>query len=314
VPDSPKKGPSSPVETTSPPEATRTPTNLREAVAAIQERLAANPLSKSRKVDTGKFSYSYVPLDDVMAAISKACAPYGVYYAVKYWGTEPNMIRLEVGWGTTDEVMVSEMPMPASATSQELGGFSTYRKRYILCSFFGIVGEEDDDAAAEEEAAKGKGRASAKPSGICRFAGSWGRQGKPWAECTEKELSSYRDAIKRGVDHAVFGAKNQKELDGIDAWVAARQPTQADEAPPINTAQTRALTKGECDALLAKVLQFADTLGVDEDTANAVIRSSLQHYPGKPQSLGELQRGSAENFAARVKAAISGLVPPEEEA
>lgn len=99
---------------------------------------AANPFFKS----------SYVPLEDVVEAIVKACEGVGLSFTQWAVTDDAGMVGVatllmhESGeWIEYPPVMIR----PSKADPQQLGSAITYLKRYTLSAVFGITSDKDDD-------------------------------------------------------------------------------------------------------------------------------------------------------------------------
>lgn len=99
---------------------------------------AANPFFKS----------SYVPLEDVVEAIVKACESVGLSFTQWAVTDDTGMVGVatllmhESGeWIEYPPVMIR----PSKADPQQLGSAITYLKRYTLSAVFGITSDKDDD-------------------------------------------------------------------------------------------------------------------------------------------------------------------------
>lgn len=99
---------------------------------------AANPFFKS----------SYVPLEDVVEAIVKACEGVGLSFTQWAVTDDAGMVGVatllmhESGeWIEYPPVMMR----PLKADPQQLGSTLTYLKRYTLSAIFGLTSEKDDD-------------------------------------------------------------------------------------------------------------------------------------------------------------------------
>jgi len=99
---------------------------------------AANPFFKS----------SYVPLEDVVEAITTACEEIGLSFT--QWALTDDEGKVGVAtllmhesgeWIEYPPVMIR----PSKVDPQQLGSAITYLKRYTLSAVFGITSDKDDD-------------------------------------------------------------------------------------------------------------------------------------------------------------------------
>jgi len=101
-----------------------------------------------RVVKYGNTSFPYASLEAVLKVVKKAANPNGIH--VTQW---PQLLNEKIVLITrithlSGESRESILPLDLnpSAKWQEKGSAITYARRYVLCSIFGIFGEEDDDA------------------------------------------------------------------------------------------------------------------------------------------------------------------------
>lgn len=108
-------------------------------------------IAKGHDVDTGKFSYSYASLPDILEQVRPVLASHGLAVAqtvddkdgdVAIW----TAISHVDGW---DQVFGPTV-MSAGNTPQQTGSAITYARRYALTAALGIAPDEDDDAASVE--------------------------------------------------------------------------------------------------------------------------------------------------------------------
>lgn len=154
-------------------------------IEAMQEMV--NP-TKSATAQTGKFSYKYETLDQILAIVRPALMRHGLGLTQYVRG---GMLCTSVFDGAESKVM-DERPMVETDDPQAMGSWETYMRRYSLRSVFGLCGEDDDGAAAK---------------------GAAPRKGKR----TPPRLERYM-ALK---DHALaIGIKPE----GISSWMRSRFP------------------------------------------------------------------------------------------
>ena len=121
-------------------------------VAAMAEM--SNPV-KEATASTGKFSYKYETLDQVLGTIRPALLAHGIGLTQgSCWSEERHgyVLRTEV-FDAYDQqagrVLDERQMLDASsgANAQTLGSWETYMRRYALRTAFGLCGEDDDGAA-----------------------------------------------------------------------------------------------------------------------------------------------------------------------
>jgi hypothetical protein len=124
------------------------------AFAKAQARFVNPP--KSKTVSTGKFSYSYAELPDIIDSVRDILREHGLSFA------QPLENEGATGFVGVSTVIFHEaghseafgpLFMPAGSTPQEYGSAATYARRYSLCAALGIAADEDDDGAAASKKA-----------------------------------------------------------------------------------------------------------------------------------------------------------------
>jgi hypothetical protein len=134
--------------------------------AALTRALAKmeNP-TKSKVVSTGKFSYSYAPLEDIVTSARKVLSEYELS-AVQEAVTD-NQGRI----GVTTRIIHNSgewlefgpFYIPAGSGPQEYGSSLTYARRYALSAALGIAAEQDDDASSVKTSRRGSAPTNASP-------------------------------------------------------------------------------------------------------------------------------------------------------
>jgi hypothetical protein len=130
---------------------------LAKALSAAQGEFPA--IERSRKVDTGKFSYSYAPLDAILAAVRPVLAKHQLALTQTLDYLEPvgAVLRTQL-LHASGESVGGYFPLDTVGLSpQQLGSLLTYVRRYAIQGILGVAAEEDDDAGAAE------GKTAAKP-------------------------------------------------------------------------------------------------------------------------------------------------------
>lgn len=94
------------------------------------------------------FKASYVPLEDVVEAITKAASEVGLSFT--QWAVTDELGRVGVATLLMHESgewieYPPVMQKPAKPDPQQLGSTITYLKRYTLSAVFGITSDKDDD-------------------------------------------------------------------------------------------------------------------------------------------------------------------------
>jgi hypothetical protein len=116
--------------------------NLYSQLAKAQAEFTA---PKRTKEVRGSYSFSYAPLDEVLAAVRPALGKYGLFLTqglVSVEGVE--QIRTAVYFGT--EYVENFWPLiNTDRGAQKHGGAGTFARRYGISSLLGLAPEDDDD-------------------------------------------------------------------------------------------------------------------------------------------------------------------------
>jgi ERF superfamily len=142
---------------------------LNAALAAAQGEFP--PIQRDKTVtvqtrDRGSYTFSYAPLDAILAACRPVLARHGLALVqlLEGDGDHGGAIRTELRHAS-GAVVGSTFPLPSvPATPQQLGSMLTYLRRYTIVALLGIAAEEDDDAgqAADTPVKAPRKRAAAK--------------------------------------------------------------------------------------------------------------------------------------------------------
>ena len=134
---------------------------LNAALAAAQGEF--KPIARTATVKTGTYSFSYAPLDAILAAVRPALSKHGL--AVTQRLEENNGrpgVRTELRHADGGVVGAFFPLLSEPSSPQQLGSLLTYLRRYAIVALLGVASEEDDDgrAAADAPAAPAKPKAA----------------------------------------------------------------------------------------------------------------------------------------------------------
>jgi hypothetical protein len=123
--------------------------------AEMQKELPIITKDKSAKDKTGKETYRYATLENVLAKVTPIIAAHGFSYAWRNETFATGQVRVWCaisGYGHTRESYFDIPILDASAWTnsiQQMGSAASYGKRYSLCNALGIIiKDEDDDASS----------------------------------------------------------------------------------------------------------------------------------------------------------------------
>jgi hypothetical protein len=130
---------------------------LNAALAQAQAEFPPIPRDKTVTVRTrsgDRYTFSYAPLDAILAACRPALAKHGLAIVQQLEHNGQPSIRTELRHADGG-VIGASFPLPHMPESpQQLGSLVTYLRRYTLTALLGVAAEEDDDGnqAAEPPA------------------------------------------------------------------------------------------------------------------------------------------------------------------
>jgi len=126
--------------------------------AVANFKAACPPIKKTKTADTGRYKYSYSPLDEVTSSVDPVLAKQGLSYrwehppATRQGYVASNCILTHV-LGHQEPSGPVEIPYNSSDRmnqAQGVGSALTYSKRYSLLAILGLAPEDDDDARSTE--------------------------------------------------------------------------------------------------------------------------------------------------------------------
>lgn len=128
--------------------------NLASALVAFQSDVPT--IAKNATADTGKYSYSYAPLEELVPLLLPLLAEHGLAYSAVPDMHEGVFVLRASLLHESGEVREGNYPLVDPKSSpQSIGSAITYARRYALTALTGVApGGEDDDGAKAETAVK----------------------------------------------------------------------------------------------------------------------------------------------------------------
>lgn len=123
--------------------------SLAAALLAAQADFPA--IHKGSTADTGKFSYTYASLPDLLDTLLPVLRKHGLLLTQK--PVEHNgesWLQSTLTLTTTGESDVALVPLPTPVDWQKWGSAVTYARRYSLTAQLGIAPDDDDDAGSAQ--------------------------------------------------------------------------------------------------------------------------------------------------------------------
>lgn len=114
--------------------------NVYKALSSLQKEL--KPFSRTVTVDTGKYKYSYTPLDEIMKEIYPLLGKNSL--SVHHETTDKG-VECVLAHSSGEELRSGTIEIPRTGSMQMIGGAITYARRYTLTMLLGIASEEDTD-------------------------------------------------------------------------------------------------------------------------------------------------------------------------
>jgi hypothetical protein len=134
---------------------------LNTALAKAQGEFPPIPRERTVQIKTqggGTYSYSYAPLDVILAAVRPVLARHGLSLIQRLDDENGRpAIRTEIRHAEGGKISASFLIGDRPPNPQQLGSLLTYLRRYTIQAMLGIAPEEDDDGQA---AAKTKTKGS----------------------------------------------------------------------------------------------------------------------------------------------------------
>lgn len=122
--------------------------NLAAALVAALADLTA--VTKGRTADTGKYSYSYADIADVIADTRPTLAEHGLVALTPIHGHGDGLACTVILLHASGERETFDpFPFPHGKDAQATGSMVTYHRRYALLAALGMAATDDDGATAE---------------------------------------------------------------------------------------------------------------------------------------------------------------------
>lgn len=135
---------------------------LAKAQAEIEPPKKTRTATVEHKNGTGRHSYDYSDLADLIAAIRGPFSKHGLAFTQVVQEVERDTVLVTLLIHTSGQWLESRVLLPQGGTPQAFGSALTYMRRYCLGPLAGVASEDDDDAGSAE--ASGSIRPSPKPS------------------------------------------------------------------------------------------------------------------------------------------------------
>ncbi|KRL45097.1 ERF family protein [Lacticaseibacillus manihotivorans] len=205
---------------------------LVKGLAKFREQLEQP--EKSREVNTGKYTYRYATLNDVINAIDHAIKGTGLSY-LQFQSVDNRMVKVRtIIVSAGDRLDTGVVEMAAGGNPQAVGSAITYARRYSLSTAFGIAPDEDDDGRAAENSfdqVQQRGnqnyqnnRNNAQSSSQERTYPQQ-RQQAP-SQQSQNQAPQQQQAPLKSTDHPAQPESIKKFQDRVDTW-AKQQGTDA---------------------------------------------------------------------------------------
>jgi len=109
-------------------------------------------IGQGSTVDTGKFSYTYASLADILKAVQPVLTEHGFAINQSVEPVEDGRIGIytSIVHESGGQMTYGPLPMPVTNDPKAVGSAITYGRRYALAAALGIATEEDTDAAGTE--------------------------------------------------------------------------------------------------------------------------------------------------------------------
>lgn len=124
-----------------------------QAVEAFYAALGAVQIvRKTETVDTGKYTYTYADLTDVLGEVKRVCEAFGLRPTQTPTTQDGEMAIVTTLLHSSGEwIRFAPIRLPQLRDPQALGGAITYLRRYSLVSIFCMAVDDDDAKAATDQ-------------------------------------------------------------------------------------------------------------------------------------------------------------------
>lgn len=206
-----------------------------EVTTAFAKALAeVEVVRKKGSADTGKYTYTYADLVDVLAEVKRVCQGFGLAIS-QVVGQRDGMLTVTTSlYSTTDGSAMTfdpiELAMPRDP--QALGSATTYLRRYSLVAIFAMPVADDDGAEATKQAratAQGHGRTGAEDR-IREIIGSMAD------DVRAQFVADFKAQFGTGLTDLV-SSRHADALTWTLAWMRppAAEPTEPEAPPELDT-------------------------------------------------------------------------------
>lgn len=129
--------------------------DFNKALAKFRQQVKAP--KKNGHVDTGKYGYDYVLLDDLIKSIDEGIKDTGLSWRQEVEVNQGTIrVRTIISHSNGYDYDSPWITLSSGAKPQDIGSAITYAKRYSLGTTFGISSESDDDGEAAQQAKQQK--------------------------------------------------------------------------------------------------------------------------------------------------------------
>jgi hypothetical protein len=134
----------------------RTSDQIHDLVAALAKaRVDFAPIVRTKTVtvksDRGSYTFSYAPLEDILAAVTEALSAHGlVLVSGIEQGADGGVVLHTRLMHASGQWLESCVHVGRPSKMQEMGSSLTYARRYAITGLLGISADDDDDANAAD--------------------------------------------------------------------------------------------------------------------------------------------------------------------
>ena len=120
---------------------------------------AVQNVAKTQTADTGKYSYRYADLGDVLDECKRVCQEFGLsVFQIPSYDQDKMIVSTVLLMEDGSSLAFAPMGLRLPPDAQAYGSALTYARRYSLLTIFGIAPEDDDGRAATIAATVQPGR------------------------------------------------------------------------------------------------------------------------------------------------------------
>lgn len=207
-------------------------------------------VGKTKTADTGKYSYSYADLADLVELTRPVLSRHGLVAMTPVHAHGDGLAcTVEILHTSGEAKRFDPLPFPEGRDAQATGSAITYHRRYALLAALGMAADDDDDGATASPRPTGDAPSEKQLAFAKRLGEDLGESAKTvvpsiveehtgrkakLSELTKAEITPVIDALKEQVDrvkaehNAESAAFDERKADAVARAEAGEEPFEVD--------------------------------------------------------------------------------------